>query len=356
MMTGTKSIKKILWWGRSDISYTRNGVIRNVMSDLEIKIIDFKPRLSKFGHIEAFFASFYDVDAVWVPCFRQRDLKAASKWAKKKNIPLIFDPLISAYDKQVFERKKFSQISSSAKKLLKWEMKLFQLADIVVADTNLHAKYFEETLGVDPARIHILPVSSEENIFTFKEKKCQNNNQYFNVLYFGNYLELHGVDVIAGTICSNSNKAIRWTLVGDGVGRSTIEEKCKGISRVEFIDWIDYHELPKLIHNSDLVLGIFDIGEKASRVIPNKVYQALACGCPVATRKSEAYPEEMLNSTSGIQWVEAGDSSSLLEAIERSIGQNRAEASSAARKNYEKFFSNNVVKGSLKKVLASNQN
>ena len=355
-MANTKNIKKILWWGRSDPSYARNGVIRNVMSDLGVSIIDFKLRLSFFSQIQASLASLGDVDAIWVPCFRQRDLASASKWAKKKNIPLIFDPLISAFDKQVFERKKFLPTSSAAKKLLKWESNLFQLADVVLADTSLHAKYFEEVLGVNPEQICIVPISAEESIFTLSEESSKKNTQDFRILYFGNYLELHGVDVVAGAILRNTNSAIRWTLIGDGPARNGIEEECKDALNVEFIDPIDYQELPKRIYDADLVLGIFDIGEKASRVIPNKVYQALACGRQVATIRSEAYPKEMLNLPSGVHWVDAGNSSDLLSVIEKVIETNSSDDSMLARESYEKYFSNATVKESLKIVLNSSNN
>ncbi len=351
-MTSKKfTTKSIVWWGRSDVHYSRNGVIRNAMGDLSISIIDFTPRLSKFGHLEAAFSSLGDVDALWVPCFRQRDMLSATKWAKVKNKPIIFDPLISAYDKQVFERKKFLPTSSAAKKLLKWESNLFQLADVVLADTSLHAKYFEEVLGVNPEQICIVPVSAEESMFTFREESSKKNTQHFRILYFGNYLELHGVDVVAGAILRNTNNAIWWTFVGDGPTRNGIEKKCKDALNVEFIDPIDYQELPKCIHDADLVLGIFDTGEKASRVIPNKVYQALACGRQVATIRSEAYPKEMLNLPSGVHWVEAGNSSDLLSVIEKVIETNSSDDSMLARESYEKFFSNNIVKESLEKAF-----
>ena len=349
-MTSTEAIEKLLWWGRSDPSYARNGVIRNVMSDLGISVVDFKPRLSFFGHIEASFAPIGDVDAIWVPCFRQRDLASASKWAKKKNIPLIFDPLISAFDKQVFERKKFLPTSHAAKKLLEWETRLFQKADVIIADTELHAKYYEETLGVDSSKTYVIPLSSDENIFKFK--KYSKDRSEFRILFYGNYLELHGIDVIAQAIVENKNDSIHWTLIGDGPTRKAAEEKCKGLNNIEFIDWVEYEELPNLIHDSNLVLGIFDTGNKASRVIPNKVYQALACGRPVVTLQSLAYPSELVKNPTGIYWSQAGDPSSLLGAVEHAIAHGSENDSQCARAAYEKYFSNSVVNESLKKVLS----
>jgi glycosyltransferase involved in cell wall biosynthesis len=349
-MASTEAIEKLLWWGRSDPSYSRNGVIRNVMSDLGVSVVDFKPRLSVFGHIEASFASIGDVDAIWVPCFRQRDLASASKWAKRKNIPLVFDPLISTFDKQVFERKKFLPTSPAAKKLLEWETRLFQKADVIIADTELHAKYYEQTLGVDPSKTHVIPVSSDENIFTFK--KYSKDRSEFRILFYGNYLELHGIDVIAQAIVENKNDSIYWTLIGDGPTRKAAEEKCKGLHNIEFIDSVEYEELPKLIHDSNIVLGIFDTGNKASRVIPNKVYQALACGRSVVTLQSLAYPSELVKNPTGIYWSQAGDPSSLLDAVERAIAHGSESDSQCARAAYEKYFSNSVVNESLKKVLS----
>ncbi|HIB83018.1 MAG TPA: glycosyltransferase, partial [Chromatiaceae bacterium] len=349
-MTSTEAIEKLLWWGRSDPSYSRNGVIRNVMSNLGVSVVDFKPRLSVFGHIEASFASIGDVDAIWVPCFRQRDLASASKWAKRKNIPLVFDPLISTFDKQVFERKKFLPTSPAAKKLLEWETRLFQKADVIIADTELHARYYEETLGVDPCKTQVIPVSSDENIFTFK--KYSKDRSEFRILFYGNYLELHGIDVIAQAIVENKNDSIHWTLIGDGPTRKAAEEKCKGLHNIEFIDWVEYEELPKLIHDSNIVLGIFDTGNKASRVIPNKVYQALACGRSVVTLQSLAYPSELVKNPTGIYWSQAGDPSSLLDAVERAIAHGSESDSQYARAAYEKYFSNAVVNESLKKVLS----
>jgi spore maturation protein CgeB len=54
---------------------------------------------------------------------------------------------------------------------------------------------------------------------------------------------------------------------------------------------ISEQEIAEKIGNSDLVLGIFGESIKAKSVIPNKVYQALACKRAVITQDSPAIRE-----------------------------------------------------------------
>lgn len=75
---------------------------------------------------------------------------------------MIFDPLISAYDKQVDERGKLTADSPRAKRLLSWEQALFQRADRVIADTPAHADYFAQVLKVGRKNIEVVYVGAEE--------------------------------------------------------------------------------------------------------------------------------------------------------------------------------------------------
>ena len=73
------------------------------------------------------------------------------------------------------------------------------------------------------------------------------------------------------------------------------------------------HELPARIGAADLCLGVFGIGDKTNRVIPNKVYQSLACDRPVITMAAQAYPE--LRSQNEVLWAAAGDPASIAKAL-----------------------------------------
>ena len=52
---------------------------------------------------------------------------------------------------------------------------------------------------------------------------------------------------------------------------------------MRWIDWVDADELPGVVAEHDVCLGIFGTTDKAPRVVPNKVYQGVASGCAVVT-------------------------------------------------------------------------
>jgi len=268
---------------------------------------------------------------------------------------MIFDPLISVYDKQVFEREKFLPSSSAANRLLRWEQRLFQMADIVIADTHLHAEYYEETLGVSHKNIHVIPVSAEENLFFPIETVPRNRTETrYRILYYGSYLALHGVETIIEAVLHNSEVAIDWIFIGDGPMRAMARERCSGLQNVRFVEWVEYKDLASDIHLADLVLGVFGMTDKARRVIPNKVYQALACGRPVVTMRADAYPSQLLESGQcGIYWIDAGDPQQLSDAINRAMNSDFFSDFLLARQSYETYFSNTIVEEKITSVMQS---
>ena len=75
------------------------------------------------------------------------------RYCRRRGMPLLADPLISAYDKQVFERGKFPAASRRGLRLKRWEAQLLGRADCVLADTEAHAAFFRDVLGVSGDRL-----------------------------------------------------------------------------------------------------------------------------------------------------------------------------------------------------------
>ena len=348
--------KTVLWWGRFDPDYSRNRVLRQAYREVGWQVVDFHPwGVGALGDFEARLRGVPRADLIHVPCFRQRDLAAATRFAHRCGIPLLFDPLISAYDKQVFERGKFSETSRRAERLRTRERQLFQRADLVLADTPEHARFFVEALSVDREKVHIVYVGAEEGLFT-PEATPHPPNQPLEVLFYGSFIPLQGPEVIVEAARRYQGPPVRWVLLGNGPLRARCEQLAAGLPNVAFEDWLPYTGLPDRIRRADILLGVFGATPKTQRVIPNKVFQALACGKPLVTSAAPAYPESLAKSgDSGIRWVPAGNAAELSQAVEELARQPHRlpVAGKQARAAFAGYFSTSTIVEQLRAALAS---
>jgi glycosyltransferase involved in cell wall biosynthesis len=269
---------------------------------------------------------------------------------------LVFDPLISAYDKQVDERGKLDPASSRARRLLTWERALFKRSDRVIADTAAHADYFVEVLGTDASKIDIIYVGAEEALFRPGAPAAKNPASPMEVLFYGSFIPLQGPEVVVEAARLYQGPPIKWVLLGQGPLRSMCEERAAGMETMSFEDWLPYEKLPERIRRADVLLGVFGTTPKAGRVIPNKVFQSLACGRVVVTRSAPSYPEALLASEqSGIEWVPAGDARALAGRVAALVGEpaRLPQLGEAAASTSRQYFSESAVKRQLEKALST---
>lgn len=344
----------ILWWGRFDPDYSRNRIVRALLAGQGWTIRDFHPRISAIGDVEASIRRVARPNLVWVPCFRQRDLAAAARWAKRHDVPLVFDPLISAYDKQVDERGKLAADSHKAKKLLADERRLFACATRVVADTPLHAEYFTTQLKVARDRLAVVYVGAEESLFQPQDAPDLVAGEVPEVLFYGSFIPLQGPQVIVEAARLYDGPPVRWTLIGRGPLHADCVTAAAGLDNISFEDWVPYEELPARIHRASILLGVFGNTPKAARVIPNKVFQSLACGRVVVTQSSAAYPEALLSrEDTGLFWVDAGDAHALAQQVARLADDpvRIARLGRAAAGSCREYFSQAVIGRQLSMLL-----
>lgn len=350
-------MKRILWWGRTGAygeDYPRNRTVLAKLKQLNIDISVFQPRISRLADIEACLRRLPSVDLIWVPCFRQRDMAAAARYAGRVGVPIIFDPLISAFDKRVNEKRKYQADSWRGKRLLEWERGLFNAADRLVADTQAHKDYFHHTHGVALDNIIVLPVSAEETLF-FPGSENYTAPAVPEALFFGSFIDLQGAEFIARAVEFYQGQPLKLTLLGDGPERPACERllaQCNNPNiSVNFEDWIPFDELPDRIRSADIALGIFGVGEKSSRVIPNKAYQSLACGLPLITMRSDAYPAD-LGQEQGLFFVPPGDPQAIAEALAACSAKLGQTLRDAAAHTYQRYFSSQQIGAALSATMA----
>ena len=233
------------------------------------------------------------------------DLLAARRAARGK--PLIFNPLVSLADSLVDDRGRFKPGSLPARVLRRIDRSAFRRADLVVADTDAHADFLAEATGVSRDRFRVCLVGAEERVFRPGWKP----EEPFTALFVGKLIPLHGLETILEA--ARRTPELRVRVAGSGQLGHLLAGRP---ANVEWIPWIDYERLPAELHRASCAFGIFGISAKAQRVIPNKAFQALACGVPLITADTPAARELLADGETALL-VPPGDPDALAEALHR---------------------------------------
>jgi glycosyltransferase involved in cell wall biosynthesis len=231
------------------------------------------------------------------------DLAAARRAAQGR--PVVFNPLVSLADTLVADRGRFRPGSIAARMLERIDRRAFRSADVVVADTHAHARFLAELAGLSDVAVCF--VGAEDRLFT----PGWNPPGRFVALFVGKLIPLQGVETILAA--ARSAPEISFRIVGSGQLAPLLSDRPPN---VEHVGWVDYERLPDEIRAAGCVLGIFGTTAKAQRVIPNKAFQALACGAPLVTADTPASRELLADGESALL-VPPGDPARLAAAIRR---------------------------------------
>jgi len=231
------------------------------------------------------------------------DLPAARRAAR--GTPVVFNPLVSLSDTLVADRGRFRAGSLPGRALRMIDRHALRSADLVVADTRANAERLAQLAELPPTRIEVCFVGAEERLF----KPGWAPEEPFTALFVGKLIPLHGLETILAAARTAPDLHLR--IVGSGQLESLVRERP---DNVEWIPWVEYERLPAELHRAGCALGIFGTLDKTQRVIPNKAFQALACGTPLVTADTLAARELLAHEESALL-VPPGDPEALAAAL-----------------------------------------
>jgi len=262
-------------------------------------------------------------DAVFVAYMGHLDVLVLWPFAKMRGAKIIWDAFLSLYDTVVEDRGLIAKGSVRARIISVFERLACAAADTIVLDTEEHAKFFQKRYGLAPQKLISVWVGAETEVFKQRadmpcaDKERAQAHKKFSVLFYGQLIPLHGVEHIIEAIEATPDPDIEWTIIGRGQETAKIKSLVAGknLTTLKMIDWVDYKSLPAYINEADLCLGVFGTSEKAARVIPNKIFQIIACGRPFVTIDSPAIREIVSPHHAGVWLVEAGSGAAIAEAV-----------------------------------------
>lgn len=227
--------------------------------------------------------------------------------------PIVFDAFTSHYGGYILDKQYFSRSSFRAKYYRFLDTWSCRLADLVLLDTNAHIDFFIHEFKLPIKKFRRLFVGTDSDVFY--PKKLENTNSFL-IHFHGNYIPLQGVKYIIQAAKLLENSGIHFNLIGRGqtYGHDSALAQSLKSNNISFLDPVPYHILPTYIHKADICLGIFGETDKTELVIPNKVFEALACKKPIITSDTKAM-RELPNIDKSVLLCRQADSSDLADKI-----------------------------------------
>jgi glycosyltransferase involved in cell wall biosynthesis len=286
------------------------------------------------------------VDAIVAGYPAQPDALPAWCVSRARRVPLVVDMMISLADTLGGDRGRAGRLTASA--LGGVDRATAHAADLVVADTAVGADWLAERFGVPRARLGVVPVGAEPARFP----PVPPPDGAPTALFYGKLAPLHGVATVLAAARRPGAPPVR--LIGDGqlggwLAAELARDRPAGLS---WERWVPYEALGAEVGRAAICLGVFGESEKAARVVPNKVWQAMAVGRPVVTADTPAVREVLEDGRTALL-VPAGDPDALAEALARLAGDAalRARLGAAARAVYLERGTPAAVAGRLADAL-----
>ena len=314
---------RVLYFGTYERDYPRNAQVVRCLRDVGVDVVEhhvsvWDGQRHKFAlgpgsalrlagaQLRLLKRLDVDFDVVIVGYPGHLDMTAARRIAGGR--PLVFNPLVSLYDTFVLDRGRWTPRSVPARLLEAIDRRAIRAADMVVLDTENHADYFAELGGVSRDRVQVCLLGADETRFM----PGWTQPETFSCFFHGKLIPVHGLETILAA--ARLVPEVRFTLTGTGQLSGLLERERP--ENVEWLGWVPAERIPLELHRCGCVLGIFGTSEKASRVIPNKAFEALACGAPIITADTPGSRELLVDGESAVL-VPPGDPGALAAAIRR---------------------------------------
>jgi glycosyltransferase involved in cell wall biosynthesis len=252
---------------------------------------------------------------------------------------LILDHMMSPYASLVYERRVLREGSLPARLAYFYEKSLLMSANLILTDTPVHREYLQALFELPPDRILALPVGADEELFHPNANVDEAaKHARFEVLFYGSFLPLHGVDVILGAASILRDEPIHFTLIGGQ--QANLREFSENVRRLDLHNlthtkWVEMESLPSLIAQADIGLGgPFGNTAQAHRVVTGKTLQFLAMGKAVIVGEGDSSFgfEDKVNCLV----VPQGDAKALAERISWAF-HHRTELREIGRGGYELY-------------------
>ena len=341
---------KILYFGIYDPLYSRNRVLIKGLKKNGIQVIECRVDPGIFKLIRLFLRYLkmcpkYDLMIVGFP---GQEVMFLARFLTFR--PIVFDAFTSHYGGYILDRQRYSKDSLRAKYYHLLDTWSCRLANIVLLDTRAHIDFFVNEFGLLSNKFKRIWVGTDNDIFY---PAPEEQHRGFVVHFHGHFIPLQGAEFIVEAASLLKNEDINFRIIGEGQEYNKVRKLADnlGVGNIIWVSNVPYKDLRDYMVSADVCLGIFGDTPKTNLVIPNKVFEALACKKPIITADTSAIRE--LLSENGALLIKTASPESLAEGILR-LKENSVLRNKIAEKGYDVFYTTatpNILGYQLVKII-----
>ena len=238
-----------------------------------------------------------------------------------RGVPIVLDHLLFASD--TARDRGSAGIKATALSALDYIA--LRCSNIALVDTEEHRLLLPTGI-----RGLVVPVGARAEWFEAGTTR-PSPDAHLRIVFFGMFTPLQGTSVIAEAIeeVLQDGLNVRVTMIGSGQDSFEVHQRLDRFAEVAWHEWVSPLDLPSLVADHDVCLGIFADTPKALRVVPNKVYEGIAAGCAVVT--SDTAPQRRVVGDA-VTLVPAADPRALAREIAR-LAEQPAELEELRRRS-----------------------
>jgi glycosyltransferase involved in cell wall biosynthesis len=344
---------RICYFGDFDPNYSRTRTILMGLERIGVKVVFCNERKNGIGKYWRLWKkhrkmkSEYDVMVIGYGDSRLMPLFAKLITSK----PVVWEALFSKYDNWVFDRKLVKQYSIKSYMFWFTDWLGSKVSDLVLLDTKIHTKYFNEEFGIPERKLSFIYVGADTTIFYPRPKT--NKSDLFEVEFHGKYFPMQGTDVVVRAAKLLEGEKVHFTMIGSGQESKNTRKLAEelGVQNVTFHSYIPQSEIVEHVRNADVCIGLIGDVPRVIRAIPTKLWEAAAME-KVTINASPGSLEEVF--TPGVDTIglKPGDHKQLADIVLDLMANGKAEAmGKAANATFQKYGKPEVIGQSLLDVL-----
>ncbi len=293
----------------------------------------------------------YDIMVLGYPGQFDVFLARLLTWLKRK--PLVWDVFMSIYlislERGLDKKSKFTIDT-----LRKIEKISCHLPNLLILDTTQYVQWFNTIHNISTRRFGLVPTGADDRYFLPNNPEAINENTIVNVVYYGTFIQNHGVPFILEAAKLIDDENIKFELIGDGPEKAYCHELCNkyNLQNVSFINWMNKKDLIKYLSKADIILGAFGSTPQSLMTVQNKIYEGLAMGKMVISGDSKTIREH-LQADQEIVLVDRNNPADLAKKITY-FAMSKNARNQIAQNGYKRFINSYSIQkngANFKKLL-----